>query len=82
MVGVRPQFFKEATVSCAIRAREERNYVHTGEHFDSNIFDVFFDQLDIPKSHGHLGVSDLSHGAMTVRMREGLELLIQQERPD
>jgi len=84
VVGARPQFIKAATVSRAIRARNgiEEIIVHTGQHFDSNMSDVFFEQLDIPKPHHHLGVSGLSHGAMTGRMLEGLEVLIQNEKPD
>ena len=84
MVGARPQFIKAATVSRAIRARDdiEEIIVHTGQHFDSNMSNVFFEQMDIPKPHHQLGVSGLTHGAMTGRMLEGLEALIQAEKPD
>jgi UDP-GlcNAc3NAcA epimerase len=56
--------------------------VHTGQHFDANMSDVFFEQLDIPCPHHNLHIAGLSHGAMTGRMLEGIEALIQQEQPD
>ena len=84
ILGARPQFIKAATVSRAIRERDniEEIIVHTGQHFDANMSDVFFDQLDIPQPQHNLGIAGLSHGAMTGRMLEGIEALIQQERPD
>lgn len=84
ILGARPQFIKAATVSRAFRAREdiEEIIVHTGQHFDANMSDVFFEQLDIPRPHHNLHIAGLSHGAMTGRMLEGIEALIQQEQPD
>jgi UDP-GlcNAc3NAcA epimerase len=84
ILGARPQFIKAATVSRAIRAHDgiQEIIVHTGQHFDANMSDVFFDQLDIPRPDHHLGIASLSHGAMTGRMLEGIETLIQQEQPD
>lgn len=84
VLGARPQFIKAATVSRAIRARDdmEEIIVHTGQHFDANMSDVFFEQLDIPRPHHNLHIAGLSHGAMTGRMLEGIETLIQQEQPD
>ena len=84
ILGARPQFIKAATVSRAIRAHDgiREIIVHTGQHFDANMSDVFFDQLDIPRPDHHLGIASLSHGAMTGRMLEGIETLIQQEQPD
>jgi UDP-GlcNAc3NAcA epimerase len=94
ILGARPQFIKAATVSRAIRAHNaetqasgqgrgiEEIIVHTGQHFDANMSDVFFDQLDIPRPQHNLGIASLSHGAMTGRMLEGIEALIQQEQPD
>jgi UDP-GlcNAc3NAcA epimerase len=90
VIGARPQFIKAATVSRAIRAHNAAGQgtpiheviCHTGQHFDANMSDVFFDQLDIPRPDHHLGIASLSHGAMTGRMLEGLETLIQQEHPD
>ena len=84
ILGARPQFIKAATVSRAIQARDdiEEIIVHTGQHFDANMSEVFFEQLDIPKPHHNLGIASLGHGAMTGRMLEHIEALIQQEQPD
>ena len=84
ILGARPQFIKAASVSRAIRARDDIRevIVHTGQHFDANMSDVFFEQLDIPHPHHNLQIAGLSHGAMTGRMLEGVETLIQQEQPD
>jgi UDP-GlcNAc3NAcA epimerase len=84
ILGARPQFIKAATVSRAIKTRDdiEEIIVHTGQHFDANMSDVFFEQLDIPRPHHNLHIAGLSHGAMTGRMLEGIESLIQQEQPD
>lgn len=89
ILGARPQFIKAATVSRAIRvhndaggASVEEIIVHTGQHFDANMSDVFFDQLDIPRPAHNLGIAGLEHGAMTGRMLEGIEQLLQQQRPD
>ena len=84
VLGARPQFIKAATVSRAIKARDdiEEIIVHTGQHYDANMSDVFFEQLDIPRPHHNLNISGLAHGEMTGRMLEGIEKLIQQEQPD
>lgn len=84
ILGARPQFIKASTVSRAIKARDdiEEVIVHTGQHFDANMSDVFFDQLDIPRPQHNLHIAGLSHGAMTGRMLEGIETLIQKEQPD
>jgi UDP-GlcNAc3NAcA epimerase len=86
IVGARPQFVKAATVSRAIRslpgAGVDERIVHTGQHFDDNMSRVFFDELDIPAPHYHLGISSLSHGAMTGRMIEAIERVLDEEKPD
>ena len=84
VIGARPQFIKAATVSRAVRARDdiEEIIVHTGQHFDANMSDVFFEQLDIPRPHHNLHIASLSHGAMTGRMLEGIDALIQKVQPD
>jgi len=90
ILGARPQFIKAATVSRAI-AEHNQNYpnktiqeviIHTGQHFDANMSDIFFEQMDIPKPHYNLQIAGLSHGAMTGKMLEGIEQLIQSEQPD
>jgi UDP-GlcNAc3NAcA epimerase len=84
VLGARPQFIKAATVSRAIKARNdiEEIIVHTGQHFDANMSNVFFEQLDIPEPYYNLGIASLNHGAMNGRMLEKIEALIQQENPN
>ena len=84
ILGARPQFIKAATVSRAMHARDdvEEIITHTGQHVDANMSDVFFEQLDIPKPHHNLGIANLGHGAMTGRILEHIEALIQREQPD
>ncbi len=86
VLGARPQFIKAATVSRAIRdsASEEVSevIVHTGQHYDEKMSQVFFEELEIPSPHYNLGISGLSHGAMTGRMLEAIETVIQREVPD
>jgi len=89
IVGARPQFIKAAAVSRAIR---EHNAVHperpihevllhTGQHYDENMSQVFFDELDIPHPHYNLGVGSLPHGAQTGRMLERIEEVLLKEKP-
>ena len=86
VLGARPQFVKAATVSRAIRNAENGEVseiiVHTGQHYDEKMSQVFFEELDIPSPHYNLGISDLSHGAMTGRMLEAIETVILREAPD
>src|SRR5690606_13236597 len=85
VIGARPQFIKAAAVS---RMRSQRFpqihevLVHTGQHYDANMSDVFFDELDIPRPDHHLGIGGGSHGQNTGRMLEKLDALISQEKPD
>jgi UDP-GlcNAc3NAcA epimerase len=89
IVGARPQFVKAATVSRAIAAQNlkhpqqsmEEKIVHTGQHYDANMSDVFFEEMRIPRPAYHLGVGGGSHGAMTGRMLEKIEEVLLQERP-
>lgn len=90
IVGARPQFIKAAAVTRAMRehnaARPERPIreilVHTGQHYDDNMSQVFFDELDIPRPDHNLGVGSLPHGAQTGRMLERIEGVLLKERPD
>ena len=90
ILGARPQFIKAAAVSRAIYENNLNNsgstlkeiIVHTGQHFDANMSDLFFKQLDIPRPDYQLNISNLSHGAMTGRMLEGIENLFNKEKPD
>ncbi len=91
VIGARPQFIKAAVVSRAIAAfngrgagsrRMEEILVHTGQHYDDNMSAVFFQELCIPEPAHHLGVGSGPHGQQTGRMLEGLERVMQRERPD
>lgn len=83
VLGARPQFIKAAPVSRAIaEAGMSEVIVHTGQHFDALMSDVFFEELDIPKPRYNLEVNSLGHGAMTGRMLEKLEEAMLAERPE
>ncbi|MFN9279797.1 MAG: non-hydrolyzing UDP-N-acetylglucosamine 2-epimerase [Betaproteobacteria bacterium] len=88
VVGARPQFVKAAVVSREIQRRRQAGHdlheliVHTGQHFDGNMSDVFFEEMAIPRPHRTLALGGLSHGAMTGRMLEQIEEVLQAERPD
>jgi UDP-GlcNAc3NAcA epimerase len=82
VVGARPQFVKASVVSRQLRARGEEVLVHTGQHYDAELSDVFFEQLDLPRPDHNLGVGSAPHGRQTARMIEGLEPLVEQVRPD
>ncbi|NUO03584.1 MAG: UDP-N-acetylglucosamine 2-epimerase (non-hydrolyzing) [Saprospiraceae bacterium] len=84
IIGARPQFIKAAAVSRAIAKTPglQEILVHTGQHFDANMSDVFFEEMDIPRPDHQLAIHSLSHGAMTGRMLEEIEKILMQERPD
>jgi UDP-GlcNAc3NAcA epimerase len=83
VVGARPQFIKASPVSHALAAAGIREIlVHTGQHFESSMSDVFFEELEIPKPAYNLEVNSLGHGAMTGRMLEKLEEVLLIEKSD
>lgn len=82
VVGARPQFIKAAPVCRALRARHEEILVHSGQHFDHEMSDVFFDELQIPKPDYNLGVGGGGHGRMTGEMLGQLEELFLETGPD
>ena len=84
VVGARPQFIKAATVSAALRRLPQIReiLVHTGQHFDANMSDVFFDQLGMVKPDHALGIGGGGHGEQTGRMLMALEEVFLQEKPD
>jgi UDP-GlcNAc3NAcA epimerase len=83
IVGARPQFVKAAALSRALKkCNLEEMLVHTGQHFDENMADIFFRQMEIPEPKYNLGINSLSHGAMTGRMLEELEKVLQAEEPE
>ena len=90
IIGARPQFIKAATVSRVIQelnlseGREcvEESIIHTGQHYDKNMSDIFFEELNIPKPQKNLGIGNLSHGAMTGLMLEKIESFLLQNKTD
>ncbi|MEI7523332.1 MAG: UDP-N-acetylglucosamine 2-epimerase (non-hydrolyzing) [Mariniphaga sp.] len=83
IVGARPQFVKAAVVSRALQNEGiEELMVHTGQHFDANMSEVFFEEMQIPKPKYNLEISNLNHGSMTGRMLEKIEEILIIEKPD
>jgi len=92
IVGARPQFIKAAVVSRAIARHNKQSskksspirevIVHTGQHFDRNMSEVFFEEMQIPRPDYHLDIHSLSHGAMTGQMLEKIENVLLEEQPD
>lgn len=84
VVGARPQFIKLAVVSRALRRQTELQevLVHTGQHYDHNMSDVFFEEMDIPKPDYNLGISGGTHGEMTGKMLIEIEKVLMKEQPD
>lgn len=84
VIGARPQFIKAAPLSRELMATDgyEEILVHTGQHYDRNMSDVFFDEMGIPEPAHHLNVSGGTHGQMTGRMLERIEVVLQSAKPD
>ncbi|RAJ10523.1 UDP-GlcNAc3NAcA epimerase [Chitinophaga skermanii] len=84
VIGARPQFVKAAAVSRKIKEQSTLSeiIVHTGQHYDENMSEVFFREMDIPKPNFNLQINNSSHGAMTGKMIEGLEEIMLREKPD
>jgi UDP-N-acetylglucosamine 2-epimerase len=80
-VGARPQFVKVAPLSRALRRQVKEVLVHTGQHYDAEMSDAFFEELRLPRPDHHLGIGSASHGRMTGRMLEALEAVLLAERP-
>ena len=90
IIGARPQFIKAAPVSLAIAEHNcftphtshlTEIIIHTGQHFDTDMSDVFFKELNIPRPDYNLGINSASHGAMTGRMLEKIEEILIKEKP-
>lgn len=84
ILGARPQFIKAGALSRTLKKYPDirETLIHTGQHFDATMSDVFFQELDIPKPQYCLNINSGSHGQMTGRMLEGIEAILQQDKPD
>ncbi|MEN6558386.1 MAG: UDP-N-acetylglucosamine 2-epimerase (non-hydrolyzing) [Thermoguttaceae bacterium] len=82
IIGARPQFIKAAPLSAELRKTHQEYLVHTGQHYDANMSDVFFEELKIPPPDRHLGVGSGSHGAQTAAMLVGIEQVLLEVKPD
>jgi UDP-GlcNAc3NAcA epimerase len=84
ILGARPQFIKAAALSREIKKYPSLSevIVHTGQHFDPNMSDIFFEEMNLPAPSYNLNINGLSHGAMTGQMLEGIEKIIIYEKPN
>ena len=84
IVGARPNFMKVAPLHRAFSKHQNitSKIVHTGQHFDAKMSDVFFEQLELPKPHYFLGISGGSHTEVTARTMIEFEKIVKQEKPD
>ncbi|PYI69244.1 UDP-N-acetylglucosamine 2-epimerase (non-hydrolyzing) [Arthrobacter livingstonensis] len=82
VVGARPQFVKLAPIAKAMEGRAEHVIVHTGQHYDELMSDVFFQDLGIPAPDYNLGVGSGKHGEQTGAMLAGLEKVLEEAQPD
>src|SRR5689334_13965139 len=84
IVGARPQFVKAAAICRALSGRGEirHSIIHTGQHYDPEMSDVFFQELGIPDPDYNLGVGSGSHAVQTAEMMKALEPVLEAEAPD
>lgn len=86
IIGARPQIIKAAAISRAIREHFQTKIkeviVHTGQHYDQNMSEIFMKELNIPAADYNLGVGSGNHGQQTAKMLEGLEQILMTEKPD
>ncbi len=84
IAGARPQFIKAAAVSRVLQKTQgvREVLVHTGQHYDANMSEVFFEELEIPRPDYNLGIGSATHGAQTGRMLEAIEEVSFKEKPD
>ena len=84
ILGARPQFIKAGSLSREISKHKsiDEIIIHTGQHFDENMSDIFFEEMHIPKPNYNLNINGLSHGAMTGQMLEKIEEVLIKEKPE
>jgi len=82
VIGARPQFIKHAAFELAAREVFDLVTIHTGQHYDSNMSEVFFDELGISRPSYMLDIGSANHGAQTGRMMIAIEEILEKEQPD
>lgn len=82
VIGARPQFIKAAPVSRVLREKHTELIIHTGQHYDSNMSEIFFEELNIPKPDYYLAVGSGQHGKQTGEMLAKIEEIVLEENPD
>lgn len=82
VVGARPNYMKTAPIMRAMQGRFEQVLVHTGQHYDDSMLQVFFEDLDLPHPDIYLGVGSASHAVQTARIMVALEEIMLQQQPD
>lgn len=82
ILGARPQFIKAKLISEGLRKEFDEIIIHTGQHYDENMSDIFFKELDIPKPNYNLGIGSGSHAEQTGQMMEIIERLLLKIKPD
>ena len=82
VIGARPQFIKHAPLEMAFEGHAEVISVHTGQHYDANMSEIFFEQLGLQEPRYNLAVGSHTHGKQTALMMTGLEPILHEELPD
>lgn len=82
VVGARPQFVKAAMISRLLDDKVEEVMIHTGQHFDKNMSEIFFEEMNIPSPKYNLGISGGTHAEMTAKMLVTIEKVLIDEKPD
>ena len=82
IIGARPQFIKASPLSKALKKHFNEFIIHTGQHYDYGMSDIFFEELSIPKPKYNLQLGGGTHGAQTGAMLVGIEEILLKEKPD